>query len=215
MKITSLNRICLEKSDPRYASLLWMNADGSGLEIIARGIRNTVGFTWHPQTRALWLTDNGQDRMGDDIPPDELNVLPSTGAHFGFPYCHGKSVRDPKFGRDHACDSYSPPALELGAHVAALGLRFYSGAAFPARFRHQLFIAEHGSWDRSTPVGYRVMLVRFESGRPKSYESFAEGWLSGGSAWGRPVDVENAPDGSLLVSDDHYGAIYRISYTKP
>jgi len=205
--------IC-ERDDPRYASITRMKPDGSGFEVVAHGVRNTVGFDWHPDTKELWFTDNGRDMMGDDIPPDELNHAPRTGMHFGFPYCHGRDVADPEFGKKKSCEESVPPAIELGPHVAALGMRFYTGTMFPAEYRKQIFIAEHGSWNRSTPLGYRVMLVRLEGGRAVKYETFAEGWLEGRRPWGRPVDVEVMPDGSLLVSDDHAGAIYRITYKK-
>jgi glucose/arabinose dehydrogenase len=151
--------------------------------------------------------------MGDDLPPDELNHAPEAGLHFGFPYCHGGTVPDPAFGENRQCDEFVPPAAPLGPHVAALGMRFYTGDMFPEEYRNQIFIAEHGSWNRSTPIGYRIMLVRLEDDQPVSYEVFAEGWLQEGEAWGRPVDLLVMPDGSLLVSDDTANAIYRINYT--
>ena len=203
--------IC-RRSDP-YASITRLRSDGSGLEIVARGVRNTVGFDWHPETKELWFTDNGRDWLGDDSPPDELNRAPHAGLHFGFPYCHG-DVSDPEFGKESPCSGFVPPALKLGAHVAALGMRFYTGAMFPAEYRGQIFIAEHGSWNRKKKVGYRVALVRVRDGKPVSEEAFAEGWLQGEKAWGRPVDVLVRPDGSLLVSDDQAGAIYRIWFDK-
>jgi glucose/arabinose dehydrogenase len=203
-----------QRDDERYAAILRMRPDGAGLEVFARGVRNTVGFDWHPETKELWFTDNGRDWMGDDLPPDELNHAPKKGLHFGFPHCHGLSASDPEFGREQKCDAFRPPAIELGPHVAALGMRFYTGAMFPQEYRRQIFIAEHGSWNRSQPIGYRVMLVRLEGGKAVKYEVFAEGWLDGGRAWGRPVDVLVMPDGALLVSDDHAGAIYRIAYKK-
>ena len=203
--------IC-ERNDPRYASIMRMMPDGSGLEIFATGIRNTVGFDWHPETDELWFTENGRDWAGDDLPPDELNHAPRKGMNFGYPYCFGKNVKDPEFGSNGSCGKSVPSAQDLGPHVAALGMRFYTGGMFPAAYRDQIFIAEHGSWNRSTKIGYRVMLVRLKGNRPVSYEVFAEGWLAGDEAWGRPVDVQVLPDGSLLVSDDHAGAIYRIAY---
>jgi glucose/arabinose dehydrogenase len=202
--------IC-RRSDP-YASIARLSADGSGFEIVARGVRNTVGFDWHPETKDLWFTDNGRDWLGDDSPPDELNRAPQPGLHFGFPYCHGGDVPDPEFGKEAPCKGFVPPALKLGAHVAALGMRFYTGTMFPAEYRGQIFIAEHGSWNRKKKVGYRVALVRLRDGKPVSEETFAEGWLQGEKAWGRPVDVLVRSDGSLLVSDDRAGAIYRIWY---
>ncbi|MBI5420168.1 MAG: sorbosone dehydrogenase family protein [Deltaproteobacteria bacterium] len=203
--------VCEEK-DPRYASIMRMRPDGAGLEIFARGVRNTVGFDWDPVTKELWFTDNGRDWMGDDKPPDELNRAPRKGMHFGFPYRHGRDIPDPEFGRKMKAEDFTKPELVLGPHVASLGMRFYTGTMFPPGYRNQIFIAEHGSWNRSVPIGYRVTLVRLRSGRAASYEVFAEGWLQGRSAWGRPVDVQVMPDGALLVSDDKAGAIYRISY---
>src|SRR5712692_3646239 len=205
--------IC-EPGDERYASILRMNPDGSGLEVFARGIRNTVGFDWHPGTRELWFTDNGRDMLGDDRPPDELNYAPQKGMHFGFPYCHGSNIADPEFGRKHNCSEFTPPAIELGPHVASLGMRFYTGTMFPPEYRNQIFIAEHGSWNRTQPIGYRVTRVQLQGNRAVKYEVFAEGWLEGERPWGRPVDVQVMPDGALLVSDDYAGAIYRIMYRK-
>jgi glucose/arabinose dehydrogenase len=202
--------IC-DRGDP-YASIARMKPDGTAFEIVARGVRNSVGLTWHPDTKELWFTDNGRDNLGDDVPPDELNYAPRAGLHFGFPYCHGGTIPDPEFGRGHPCSNYTPPAQTLGPHVAALGLKFYGGTMFPPEYRKQIFIAEHGSWNRSTPIGYRVSVVRLEGNRAVKYETFAEGWLRGREAWGRPVDVLELPDGSLLVSDDHANVIYRITY---
>ncbi|HXV41677.1 MAG TPA: sorbosone dehydrogenase family protein [Anaerolineae bacterium] len=195
-----------------YGTITRMNPDGTGLEIFARGVRNSVGFDWDPATGELWFTDNGRDEMGDDLPPDELNHAPQPGLDFGFPYCHGGEIPDPEFGQQHPCEEFTPPAHPLGPHVAALGMRFYTGAMFPEEYRNQIFIAEHGSWNRSEPIGYRIMLVRVENNRAVSYEVFAEGWLRGSQAWGRPVDLLVMPDGSMLVSDDEAGAIYRITY---
>lgn len=203
-----------DREDPRYASIMRMQPDGSGLETFARGVRNTVGFDWDPDTKELWFTDNGRDWLGDDLPPDELNHAPVKGLHFGFPYWHGKDIPDPEFGDGREAGEFVPPAQELGPHVASLGMRFYTGAMFPERYRKQIFIAEHGSWNRSTRIGYRVSVVRLEDGRGKGYEVFAEGWLSAGEVRGRPVDVLVMPDGSLLVSDDKAGAVYRIIYQK-
>lgn len=200
--------------DPRYASILRMDPDGSHMEIFAHGIRNTVGFTWHPETGALWFTDNGRDMLGDDIPPDELNVAEEPGQHFGYPFCHGNGITDPQFNKGRSCDEFKAPVAELAPHAAALGIKFNTGTQFPVRFRNQVFIAEHGSWNRSVPIGYRVMLVTLEGNSVQSYEPFAEGWLESGKAWGRPVDLLFLPDGSMLVSDDHANAVYRISYLR-
>ena len=203
-----------ESKDPRFASILRMKPDGSGVEIYASGVRNSVGFDWHPRTGTLWFTDNGRDMMGDDVPPCELNHATARGQHFGFPYCHGGTIPDPQFGAKRRCDEFVKPVHTLGAHVAPLGMRFYTGQMFPEQYRGQIFIAEHGSWNRSSKVGYRVVLVRLEGTRVVKEETFAEGWLQGQQEWGRPVDVLVMPDGALLVSDDRAGVIYRISYGK-
>ena len=199
--------------DPsRYALISRIQPDGSGYEVFARGVRNSVGFDWDPRTKELWFTDNGRDMLGDELPSDELNHAPKPEMHFGYPYCHQGDTADPEFGRKRSCSEFAPPAAKLGAHVASLGMRFYTGASFPAEYRNNIFIAEHGSWNRSKKIGYRVARVVVEGGRVLKHEVFAEGWLQGESVWGRPVDIEVMPDGSLLVSDDHAGAIYRIAY---
>lgn len=206
--------ICLRDDNPIYASITRMDPDGANREIFASGVRNTVGFDWHPDSAELWFTDNGRDWLGDDVPPDELNHAPQPGLHFGFPYWHGLNTPDPQYGSGHTASDFTLPVQELGPHVAALGMRFYTGAMFPAQYQKQIFIAEHGSWNRSTPIGYRVMLVRLNGNQATSYEVFAEGWLQpDGTAWGRPVDVLVMPDGSMLVSDDRANAIYRITYS--
>jgi len=193
-----------------------MNRDGTNLEIVARGVRNSVGFTWHPETKELWFTDNGRDHLGDNIPPGELNRAHRPGLHFGFPFCHGASISDPKFGHARSCENFEAPEQLLGPHVAPLGLTFYQGNMFPEKYRNALFIAEHGSWNRSQKLGYRITLVQLDySGEAESYTVFAKGWLQGQKAWGRPADVLFLDDGSLLVSDDKAGAIYRILYTGP
>lgn len=204
--------IC-EEENPVYASILRMNLDGTDAEIFASGIRNTVGFAWHPKTNELWFTDNGRDWMGDDTPPCELNHAPEKGLHFGYPYCHGSDVIDPDFGKGKNCNDYKKPVQDLGPHVAPLGMKFYTGKSFPKEYHNQVFIAEHGSWNRTKPIGYRISLVRLEGNKAVSYETFAEGWLNeDGSRWGRPVDILILNDGSMLVSDDFGDAIYRISY---
>lgn len=196
-----------------YSTLTRLDPDGNNLEIFARGIRNTVGFDWQPETNELWFTDNGRDWLGDGAPPDELNHAPKAGMHFGYPYCHGKDMADPKFGKTKACAQFTPAAWSFPAHVAALGARFYTGSQFPAEYRNQLFVAQHGSWNRSIPQGYRVVLVRFAEGKPVAEQVFADGWLkANGAVTGRPVDILQMPDGALLVSDDKQGAIYRITY---
>jgi glucose/arabinose dehydrogenase len=205
--------IC-ESKEPVYASITRLNPDGTGMEVVQHGIRNTVGFTWHPETGELWFTDNGRDWMGDDSPACELNHAPRDGMHFGYPYCHQGDLPDPEFGKDRPCEEFTPPVQNLGPHVAPLGLEFYSGTQFPAKYRNQVFIAEHGSWNRSTKIGYQVAMVTLEGNKALSYQPFAEGWLdkSSDEVWGRPVDIELMPDGSMLVSDDFAGAVYRIWY---
>ncbi|NUQ01382.1 MAG: PQQ-dependent sugar dehydrogenase, partial [Armatimonadetes bacterium] len=202
-----------DPENPLYSTITRVRADGSGLEIVARGVRNTVGFDWHPTSRELWFTDNGRDRLGDDLPADELNRVTRVGEHFGFPYFHQGDVPDPEFGNGKRAADYVAPERKLGPHVAALGMKFYTGSAFPAAYRRQILIAEHGSWNRSEPLGYRLMLVRLGAdGKAVSYEPFVTGWRHQGRVWGRPVDLVQLPDGSLLVSDDHAGAIYRLTY---
>jgi len=168
-----------------------------------------VGFDWDPRTEELWFTDNGRDLMGDNIPPDELNHAPHAGMNFGYPYCHGGTIPDPRYGKEHSCSEFTPPEVKLPAHVAALGMRFYSGKMFPEEYKNKIFIAEHGSWNRSTPIGDRISVVG------DRYQVFAEGWQTSDGRWGRPVDLLVMPDGALLVSDDDAGVVYRISYEKP
>lgn len=196
-----------------YASLTRLDAEGRHLEIFARGIRNTVGFDWQPETGELWFTDNGRDLLGDDLPPEELNHAPRAGLHFGYPYCHAGRIADPEYGAVRPCKDFTPPAWQFAAHVAPLGMRFYRGQVFPEAYRRQLFVAQHGSWNRSQPQGYRVVVVKFSNGQPVSDEVFADGWLlPNGEVFGRPVDILELTDGSLLVSDDRRGVIYRITY---
>ena len=202
-------------ADPaRYALISRIKADGGGYDVVARGVRNSVGFDWHPETGELWFTDNGRDMLGDDLPADELNRVSRAGLHFGFPYCHQGDSLDPEFGQGRTCAEFAAPALNLGAHVAALGMRFYTGSQFPLEYKNNIFIAEHGSWNRSRKTGYRVQRVVVAEGKVVKHEVFAQGWLQGESASGRPVDIEVMRDGSLLVSDDHAGAIYRITYPR-
>ncbi len=196
-----------------FASLNSMKPDGSDWKTIATGIRNTVGFDWQPSTGKLWFTDNGRDNLGDNKPSDELNRIDRPGENFGYPYCHAGDIPDPKYGKGHPCGNFVPPVLKLGAHVAALGMRFYTGHMFPASYRGAIFIAEHGSWNRSKKVGYRVMVVRVKGNRVISYKPFITGFLQGQQAWGRPADVQPLPDGSLLVSDERSGAVYRVTYS--
>ena len=203
---------CNVCDEPNYGVIARMNADGSGYEVFARGIRNTVGFTWHPVTKHLWFTDNGRDYLGEDAPPCELNVAPRAGLDFGFPYCHGKDIEDPEFGRLGECAKSTAPVHLLGAHVAPLGVKFYTGSAFPQPYRHQVFIAEHGSWNRKEKNGYRITRVKFEGDRAVSYQPFVVGFKRGEEVFGRPVDLLVLEDGSMLISDDEAGAIYRLTY---
>ena len=204
--------IC-KRSDP-YAAITRMKPDGTGFEVFARGVRNTVGFDWDPATKELWFTDNGRDWMDDDTPPDELNHAPAAGMHFGYPWCHGGDVKDPEFGKERPCSDFVRPAARFQAHAAALGMRFYAGTAFPPEYRGRIFVAQHGSWNRKKKVGYRVVTVPVRAGQAGPEAVFAEGWLQGEKAWGRPVDVLVRPDGSLLVSDDKAGVVYRIAFSR-
>lgn len=203
--------------EPIFASMTRINTDGTGFEMYVHGIRNTVGFDWDPITGDLWFTDNGRDNMGDDIPNDELNHITAKGMHFGYPYCHQGNIPDPEFGKGKSCADYTPPVKLLGPHVAALGMRFNKHDAFPEEYKNAIFIAEHGSWNRSTPIGYRMAVVKRNADNSfKDPEIFAEGWLQNlGDVSGRPVDVQFSPDGSLFVSDDYAGVIYKITYKKP
>jgi glucose/arabinose dehydrogenase len=203
-----------ERDNPQYASIARMKPDGTGLEVFASGVRNSVGFDWHPQSKELWFTDNGRDELGDDQPGDELGRASKAGLHFGFPYCHAGRLLDPGFGKGKSCADYEPPAHVLGPHVAALGMRFYTGQMFPEKYRNSILIAEHGSWNRSRRNGYRLMLAQLDGNRVVSYEPLIKGWLHEATdeVTGRPVDVEVLGDGSLLVSDDYRGAVYRVTY---
>jgi glucose/arabinose dehydrogenase len=199
-----------------FAQILSMAPDGSDRRVEALGVRNSVGFAWHPDTGELWFTDNGRDMLGDDVPPCELNRASVRGQDFGFPYCHGGTVADPKFGDRGSCEDAVAPVQALAPHSAPLGMAFYTGNMFPEAYRGHVFIAEHGSWNRSKEAGktgYRVTLVRLAGDRAAAYEPFLEGFLGAGEeVLGRPVDVLVAPDGSLLVSDDGRGVVYRITY---
>lgn len=208
--------IC-ESKDAIYASITRMDPDGSNREIYASGVRNTVGFTWHPVTGELWFTDNGRDLLGDEIPPCELNRVTQIGQHFGYPYCHGGDIKDPEFGDKRPCSDFIKPAQKLNPHVAPLGLKFYTGSMFPIQYQNKVIIAEHGSWNRSPEAGHTghvLSIVSEENGVGTSYETFISGFLNKetNKAWGRPVDVLILNDGSMLVSDDLSGTIYRITY---
>ncbi|MEP6875546.1 MAG: PQQ-dependent sugar dehydrogenase [Burkholderiales bacterium] len=204
--------------DAAHGQILRMKADGSEPQVVARGVRNSVGFDWSPLDQSLWFTDNGRDLLGDDLPSDELNHATQSGQEFGFPYCHQGDVPDPEFGARRRCDEFVAPAAKLGAHVASVGMRFYGGSQFPAEYRGGIFIAEHGSWNRSRKSGYQVARAALDAqGRVLRVEPFVQGWLQVDGAGretvlGRPADVLVLPDGSLLVSDDFGGAIYRVRY---
>ncbi len=209
--------ICL--SEGLFASIL--RADLSmkppSLSMFASGVRNSVGFDWHPVTGELWFTDNGRDVMGDDIPPCELNHAGSAGLHFGYPFFHGNDIRDPEYGEGKNAGDYTRPALPLDPHVAPLGMMFYTGNQFPARFNNQILIPEHGSWNRTKEAGHtghRITLASFNENGTMKYEVFIDGWLQDNKAWGRPTDILQLPDGSILISDDHADVIYRVAYKK-
>ncbi len=206
---------------PNYVQGAIMRVDPQTgrLERVATGVRNSVGMTFHPVTKKLWFTEHGRDWMGDDKPSDELNVLSKVGEDFGYPFCHQGDIPDPLYGKYASCDQFTPPALNLGAHVAPLGLRFYTGNQFPAEYKNALFVARHGSWNRNTKQGYDVMRVTLgANGKVVKYEPFLTGFLLDEKGdppmWGRPVDVLVMPDGSMLVSDDYNGVIYRVTYNK-
>lgn len=198
-----------------YTSLFRLNPDGSGFEILAQGIRNTVGFDWEPRTHHLFFNDNGRDELGDDVPPDELNQWTGTPAHYGYPYCHAGNIPDPEFAGDKKCGQFQGPVWRYKAHVAPLGMRFYTGSQFPEQYYKQLFVAQHGSWNRSKPQGYQVAQIRFASGSPYTEQPFVSGWLTEkDEVLGRPVDVAITANGSLLISDDKLGVVYKVDYRR-
>lgn len=210
--------ICESKNE-MFASISRMNPDGSDREIYAYGVRNTVGFDWHPTSGDLYFTDNGRDMMSDELPPCELNRVSEKGQHFGYPYCHAGNITDPEFGEKRPCEEFVQPVQRLDPHVAPLGMKFYTGAMFPEAYKNVAFIAEHGSWNRSAEAGhtgYKITTVTLTDGTGTAYEDFITGFLNKetNKAWGRPVDVLMLPDGSMLISDDLTGSIYRISYDK-
>jgi glucose/arabinose dehydrogenase len=202
--------------DDDHGQIRRMNLDGSGAEVIARGVRNTVGFDWNPETRQLYFTDNGRDWMSEDVPEDELNRITKVGEHFGAPYCLQGNIVDPEFGWGKSCSEFTPPVALMGPHSAALGMRFYTGTMFPKAYKNAILVARHGSWNRSKKVGGDILAVKLnKDGTVKSTEPFITGFLENNSYIGRPVDVMQMKDGSLLVSDDWNGAVYRITYGKP
>jgi glucose/arabinose dehydrogenase len=202
------------ESDPeKYVQIFRINADGSGREMVARGVRNTVGFDFHPKTKELWFTDNQRDWLAEDFPLDELNRVTKPGKdHFGYPYCHSGTMTDPEFGWGKSCADYVKPAALLGPHAAPLGMRFYTGTSFPAKYRGAIFIARHGPWNRTQKSADVAVAYLDGNSRVTSVEPFLTGFVKDNQYEGRPVDLLTLPDGSLLVSDDHAGAIYRVSY---
>ena len=219
MSVGSTCNVCLPAT--QTASILRMKPDGSNVEVFADGVRNTVGFDWNPTTRELWFTDNGRDNLGDDVPSDELNIAWKSGLSFGFPFCHQGDVPDPEFGSQRPCSAFEAPVQKLGAHVAAIGMRFYTGNMFPASYKNAVIVAQHGSWNRSTPSGYRVMAAHTNGRRVTAYEPLVEGFIPSGAgggrgaaaaAMGRPADVVQMPDGSMLISDDTGNRILRLTY---
>lgn len=205
--------IC-ESKDEIYSTITRMDLDGKNQEIYARGVRNTVGFTWHPETGEMWFTDNGRDMLGDNYPPCELNRVQVPNKHYGYPYCHGGDISDPEFGSKYPCDNFVKPVQNLGPHVAPLGVKFYDGNMFPEKYKGDIFIAEHGSWNRTKKIGYRISRVKIENNKSLGYEPFIYGWLEKdkNDAWGRPVDIVFLEDGSMLISDDYANVIYRVTY---
>lgn len=208
--------IC-ELPTQEYAQIRRYNADGSGMEVVATGVRNSVGFDFHPVTKELWFTNHGRDWMGDDTPADTLNRLSSKGANYGFPYCHAGTIADPDVRKADACNGVTKPVAELGPHVSAMGAHFYTGSMFPAEYRNALFVARKGSWNRTQKSGFDVVVVRADAqGRNAKVTPFASGFLdeAGDRFWGRPTYFLQMADGSLLLSDEQAGAIYRISYQR-
>ena len=201
---------------PPYASIVRIKTDDGQITAYARGVRNSVGFDWHPETGEMWFGDNGRDMLGDEQPADEINRVRRSREHFGYPFIHAGELRDPEFGAGHQADEFSPPAIKLDAHVAPVGLAFYRGKMFPPAYRNALFVAEHGSWNRTHKSGYRVMVATITAnGEVASYAPFITGWLEGEKSWGRPVAFATMADGSLLISDDQAGVVYRVTYSAP
>ena len=211
VSIGSSCNVC-EEEDLRRAAIVRYNPDGSEEEIYASGLRNAVGMTFRPETTELWATNNGRDMLGDDLPPETVYQI-AAGSDYGWPRCHAGRVVDPEFGSDQACVGVEKPAVEIQAHSAPLGLTFYSGDRFPAEYQGDLFVALHGSWNRSVPTGYKVVRFPMEDATPGPVEDFATGWLlEEKNSWGRPVDVITGADGALYISDDGAGIVYRVDY---
>jgi glucose/arabinose dehydrogenase len=198
----------------KHAQIRRINLDGSGAEVVARGVRNTVGFDWHPVSKELYFTDNGRDWLSEDVPEDELNRVTKVGEHFGSPYCYQGDFPDPEFGWGHSCSEFTPPVAKMGPHSASLGMRFYTGSMFPSKYKNAIFVARHGSWNRSKKFGGDIVAVHLnKDGTVKDKEVIVSGFIGPDNNYiGRPVDVQMLKDGSLLISDDYNGAIYRLSY---
>jgi glucose/arabinose dehydrogenase len=195
-----------------YATMRRVNLDGTGMETIAQGIRNTVGFDWHPTSKELYFTDNSRDWMSEDLPNDELNRMTKVGQHFGSPFCYQGNLPDQEFGWGRKCEEFTPPIALLGPHTAALGMKFYTGNSFPAKYKNQILVARHGSWNKTNKLGGDVVLVNIKKdGSAGAIEPFLTGFLENNSYVGRPVDVMLMKDGSVLVSDDWNGAVWRVS----
>ncbi len=209
ISIGSSCNVCIEE-DKRRATIMRFNPDGTGGEIFATGLRNSVGLTWHPESKELWATDNGRDWLGDNLPPDEVNIV-QEGKDYGWPFCYGDKVPDPDFNDPKTCERTVAPVVEIQAHSAPLGLTFYNGSMFPDDYKGDLFIAYHGSWNRSIPTGYKVVRVKIKDGKPVSTEDFATGWMTATEKFGRPVDVLVGKNGELFVTDDLGGVIYKIT----
>jgi glucose/arabinose dehydrogenase len=197
-----------------HANISRINPDGTGFEYWAHGVRNSVGFDWHPVTKELYFTTHARDWLGEDVPSDRFDHAPRKGLHFGFPYCHQGDIPDPEFGKGRSCSEFAPPLIKTGPHVAGNGVMFYTGSMFPPEYKNRAFLAQRGAWNRTEKTGYKVMMVTLRAGDVPKYEVFAEGWLQGGQPWGRPVYTQHMKDGSILIADDYAGAIYRVSYQR-
>jgi glucose/arabinose dehydrogenase len=197
-----------------HANISRVNADGSGFEYWAHGVRNSVGFDWHPVTKELYFATHARDWLGEDVPSDRLDVAPKKGLHFGFPYCHQGDIPDPDFGKGRSCSEFAPPLVKTGPHIAGNGVMFYTGSMFPPEYRNRIFLGQRGSWNKTQKIGFRLAMVTLRPGDVPKYESFAEGWLDNNQPWGRPNYTVQMKDGSILLSDDYAGAIYRISYSR-
>jgi glucose/arabinose dehydrogenase len=197
-----------------HANISRVNPDGTGFEYFAYGVRNSVGFDWHPVTKELYFATHARDWLGEDVPNDRLDHAPKKGMHFGFPFCHQGDILDPEFGKGRSCGEFAAPLLKTGPHVAGNGVQFYTGSMFPGEYKNRMFLAQRGSWNRTEKSGFKVMMVTLRATDVPKYETFAEGWAEADKFWGRPVYTQQMKDGSLLISDDYTGAIYRVTYQR-